>query len=104
MVKNDIALIRLTKRIERSLTLDWICLPTIVNVHDQNLLKVVSYRNTDDQSIQQQLNVRVQLNQQTRAECQRQLNGVADDAFCTISTSNSSSLGVVSRIYPSLQD
>ena len=104
MVKHDIALIRLTKRIERSSALDWICLPTIVNVHDQNLVKVVSYHNTDDQSIQQQLNVRVQRNQQTRAECQRQLNDVADDAFCTISTSNSSSLGVVSHVFPLWKD
>lgn len=94
-MKNDVALIRLTKRIERSAKIDWICLPTIVNVHDQNILKVVSYSNTDNNSIQQQLNVRVLDNQQSQSECQRQLNDIAEDAFCTISTTHTSLLGVV---------
>ncbi|CAF0720516.1 unnamed protein product [Adineta steineri] len=93
-VKNDIALIKLTKRIERSSKLDWICLPTIVNVHDHNILKVVSYSHTDDDSIQQQLNIRVLDNHQYQAECQRQLNDIAEDAFCAITTNNSSVLGV----------
>ncbi len=90
------ALIKLTKRIERSSNIDWICLPTVVNVHNQDRLKVVSYSNSDDNSVQQQLDIRVINNQESRSECLRQLSDIAEDAFCTISTSNSSSLGVVS--------
>jgi hypothetical protein len=90
-----VAVIKLTKRIERSSNNDWICLPTTVTIHDQDTLKVVSYSNTDDNSIQQQLDIRVLHNQQSQMECQRQLNDIAEDAFCAISTSDSGTLGVV---------
>ncbi|CAF0850269.1 unnamed protein product [Adineta ricciae] len=94
VVKNDVALIKLTKRIERSVNNDWLCLPTKVNVYDQDILKVVSYSNTEDQSIKQQLNVRALDNPQTQNECQRQLNNIAEDAFCAISVNDSSFLGL----------
>ncbi|UJR30807.1 hypothetical protein I4U23_018325 [Adineta vaga] len=93
VVKNDVVLIKLTERIQRSSTTDWICLPTSVNVHDQEILKVVSYSNTEDNFIQQQLNIRVLNNQESQSECQRQLNNIAEDAFCAISTDDSSLLG-----------
>ncbi|CAF3464123.1 unnamed protein product [Rotaria sp. Silwood1] len=93
-VKNDVALIKLNKRIERSSNIDWICLPTSVNIQDQNTLKVVSYSNTDDNFIQQQLDIRVLNNQESKSECQRQLGDIAEDAFCAISTNNSSLLGM----------
>ena len=96
LVKNDIALIRLSKRIERAPILDWICLPTAVKVQDQSILKVVAYSNAEEHSVQQQLDVRVLDHPRTRSECQRQLTDIAEDAFCAISTRNSSSLGVVS--------
>lgn len=99
IVTNDVALIKLTKRIERSANIDWLCLPTNVNVYDQDILKVVSYRNTEDQSIQQQLNVRVLDNPQNQNECLRQLNNIAEDAFCAISVNDSSLLGLVTYIY-----
>jgi hypothetical protein len=95
IVKNDIAIVRLTERIERSSTIDWICLPVHVSIHDQEILTVVSYGHTDDQTIQEQLHVRVLQNRQSQSECQRELTDIADDAFCTISTTNSSLLGVV---------
>ncbi|CAF1183052.1 unnamed protein product [Rotaria sordida] len=93
-VKNDVALIKLTKRIERSSNIDWICLPTSVNIQDQTTLKVLSYGNTDDNLIQQQLDIRVLNNQESKSECQRQLGDIAEDAFCAISTNNSSLLGM----------
>ncbi|CAF1147952.1 unnamed protein product [Rotaria sordida] len=93
-VKNDVALIKLTKRIERSSNIDWICLPTSVNIQDQTTLKVLSYGNTDDNLIQQQLDIHVLNNQESKSECQRQLGDIAEDAFCAISTNNSSLLGM----------
>ncbi|CAF4002538.1 unnamed protein product [Rotaria sp. Silwood2] len=93
-VKNDVALIKLTKRIERSSNIDWICLPTIFNIQDQTTLKVVSYGATDENLIQQQLDIRVLDNQESKSECQRQLGDIAEDAFCAISTNNSSLLGM----------
>ena len=96
-MKNDIALIRLSERIARAPILDWICLPADVKLEDQSLLKVVAYSNTEEQRVQQQLDVRVLDHPRTRSECQRQLTDIAEDAFCAISTRNSSSLGVVSN-------
>lgn len=95
MVKNDLAVIKLNKRIERSTTIDWICLPTIVNVHDQDLLRVVSYGLTNEQLVQQQLIVRVL---QNHIECQRQISDIAQDAFCTRSTSSTGVLGMVRQL------
>jgi hypothetical protein len=66
-----------------------------MNIHQPDILKVVSYDHTDDSSVQHQLDIRVLNNQQSRMECQRQLNDIAEDAFCAISTSDSGTLGVV---------
>ena len=96
VVKNDIAVIRLTERIARSPKADWICLPHKANVYDQDVLKVVSYNHQEDESIQEQVDVRVLDNRQSQSECQRQLTDIAEDAFCALSTSSSSYLGVVS--------
>lgn len=96
VVKNDLAVIKLNKRIQRSTTIDWICLPSVVNVHDQDQLRVISYGGpSSEQLVQQQLTIRVLQNQQAQIECQRQFSDIAEDAFCAISTSSTSSLGMV---------
>ncbi|CAM4804790.1 unnamed protein product [Rotaria magnacalcarata] len=92
-VQEDVALIKLTKRIERSSNIDWICLPTMIHIQDQDRLKVVSYSNIDDDLIQQQLDILVLNNDENKTECQRQLGDIAEDAFCAISTNHTSILG-----------
>lgn len=97
VVRNDIAVIRLSERVQRSSTNDWICLPFDVELRDQDVLKIVSYHHIDEESIQEQINVRILNNVQTQSECQRELTDLAEDAFCTRSLTNSSYLGVVRR-------
>ena len=98
-MRNDIAVIRLTERIERSASHDWICLNNFLIIGDQQSLDVVSYnRYNDDLFVQNRLNVRVLNSENTRRDCLRQLSDVAEDAFCTISTKPSAFLGVVKSI------
>lgn len=78
--------------------MDWICLPTDIHAQDQDKLKVVSYSNVDDDLIQQQLDIRVLHNNDAQSECQRQLGDIAEDAFCAMSTNQSSVLGRVSYV------
>lgn len=96
IVSDDIALIRLNERVERSSDQDWICLPPSMELNDKSVLKVVSYdRFTDDHSVQTQLDVEVLHSPNSVRQCQQQLTDLAIDAFCTMSTSSSAFLGVV---------